>query len=89
MNLKILGPGCRNCKMVEAVAHQAVEELNLEEATFQKVTNFAEIMEYPILRMPGLVINGKVVCSGRIPTNDEVKGWVTAALAEKAQAGAP
>ncbi len=83
MNIKILGPGCPNCKMVEAAAHQAAEELDLEEATFQKVTNFAEIMEYPILRTPGLVINGKVVCSGRIPTKDEVKGWITAAMSEQ------
>ncbi len=57
-------------------------ELALEEATFQHVTNWDEIMKYPILRTPGLVLDGKVVCSGRIPTKAEVVSWITTALEE-------
>jgi len=64
------------------VAKDAVAELDLGEATFQHVTQWDEIMQYPILRTPGLVINGNVVCSGRIPTKAEVVTWITAALAE-------
>jgi len=81
MQVIILGLGCPNCKKVEALTKEAVAELNLEDITFQKVTDMAEIMQYPILRTPGLVINGKVVCSGRIPTKAEIKNWLTAALA--------
>ncbi|MBC7233513.1 MAG: TM0996/MTH895 family glutaredoxin-like protein [Chloroflexi bacterium] len=82
MHIIILGPGCPNCKKVEALTKEAVAELNLEDVTFQKVTDMAEIMQYPILRTPGLVINGKVVCSGRIPTKAEIKNWLTVALSE-------
>ena len=82
MNIAILGPGCMNCKKVEQIAKEAVAELALEEATFQHVTNWDEIMKYPILRTPGLVLNGKVVCSGRIPTKAEVVSWITTALEE-------
>ncbi|MGB9880384.1 MAG: thioredoxin family protein [Anaerolineae bacterium] len=82
MHIIILGPGCPNCKKVEALTKEAVAELNLGEVTFQKVTDMAEIMEYPILRTPGLVINGKVVCSGRIPTKGEIKEWLMAASAK-------
>jgi small redox-active disulfide protein 2 len=82
MDITILGPGCANCHKVEQVAKDAVAELDLAEATFQHVTQWDEIMQYPILRTPGLVINGNVVCSGRIPTKAEVVTWITAALAE-------
>jgi len=82
VNIAILGPGCMNCKKVEQIAKEAVAELALEEATFQHVTNWDEIMKYPILRTPGLVLNGKVVCSGRIPTKAEIVSWITTALEE-------
>jgi alkyl hydroperoxide reductase subunit AhpF len=71
-----------NCKKVEQIAKEAVVELALEDVTFQHVTNWDEIMKYPILRTPGLVLNGKVVCSGRIPTKAEVVSWITTALEE-------
>lgn len=79
MHIVILGPGCPNCKKVETLTKEAVAELNLDDVTFQKVTDMAEIMKYPILRTPGLVINGKVVCSGRIPTKAEIKEWLMSA----------
>lgn len=75
LNIKILGSGCANCKRLEALAHQAVETLGLE-AEFEKVTDMAEIMTYPILSTPGLVINGKVVSSGRIPSLSEIEAWL-------------
>ena len=82
MEIIILGPGCMNCKKVEQIAKEAVAELALEEATFQHVTNWDEIMKYPILRTPGLVLDGKLVSSGRIPTKAEVVSWITTALEE-------
>ncbi len=73
--IKVLGPGCDNCKKVDAVAHQAVANFGLE-AQFEKITSYDEIMKYPILSTPGLVINEKLVCAGRIPTVAEVTTWL-------------
>jgi len=78
INIKILGSGCANCKRVEAIARKAVETLGLD-AEVEKVTDFSEIMNWPILSTPGLVINDKVVSSGRIPSEDEVTGWLKSA----------
>jgi len=75
IHIKVLGSGCANCKRVEAVARKVVETLGLD-AEVEKVTDFSEIMKWPILSTPGLVINDKVVSSGRIPTEDEVAVWL-------------
>nr|MBC7243768.1 thioredoxin family protein [Chloroflexota bacterium] len=79
MHIIILGPGCPNCKKLEALTKEATAELGLADVTFQKVSDLMEIMKYPILRTPGLVINGKVVCSGRVPTKGEIKSWLNTA----------
>jgi small redox-active disulfide protein 2 len=75
VNIKVLGIGCNNCKLVEANVHKAVERLGIE-AEIEKVTDRAEIYKYPILGTPGLVINGNVVSAGRIPSEDEIVGWL-------------
>lgn len=80
LSIKVLGSGCTNCQKVEQVAKKVVATLNVD-ATFQKVTAMPEIMQYPILATPGLVINEKLVCAGRIPSEAEVTTWVTSALA--------
>ena len=76
-NIKILGSGCANCKRLEAVARKVVTDLGVE-AEFEKVTDMAEIMKWPILSTPGLVIDGTVVSSGRIPAEVEIAGWLQA-----------
>lgn len=57
------------------MAHKVVEDLQIE-AEFEKVTEMGEIMKYPILSTPGLVVNEKVVCSGRIPSEEEIAAWL-------------
>jgi small redox-active disulfide protein 2 len=79
LTIKVLGPGCPNCKKVEMIARQALEAIGAQ-AEVVKVTDYSQIIEYNILSTPGLVINEKVVSSGRIPTQAEVITWVADAL---------
>ena len=72
MDIKILGSGCTNCQRLEAVTHDAVDQLGLE-ATFDKVTDPAEIASWGVMRTPALVIDDEVVLSGRVPSADDVK----------------
>ena len=76
--VKILGSGCANCKRLEQIVRQVVEKENIE-AEVIKVTNFEDIMKYPILSTPGLVINEKLASAGRIPKPEEVTEWLKAA----------
>ena len=77
MNIKILGPGCNNCANLEKATRQAVAELGIE-ATFEKVTDYADIAGYGIMRTPGLVVDEQVLLSGRVPTAGQVKDLLSA-----------
>ena len=77
--VKVLGPGCPNCKKVEETARRAASLLGMD-AQVEKVTDYEQIMAYPILSTPGLVINERLVCSGRIPAEAEVITWLADAL---------
>ena len=81
LKIKVLGVGCANCKKVEEVMRQALTYMSLQ-AEIIKVTDHAEIMNYPILSTPGLVINEKLVCSGRIPSQTELTTWLADAEME-------
>jgi len=88
MNIKVLGPGCARCQQVEKTAREVVKELGVE-ATIEEVKDVKKIMEYPILTTPGLVIDEKLVCSGRVPTKAEVTTFITTALGKETQASNP
>ena len=75
VNIKILGSGCANCKRLEAVTRKVVETMGIE-AEIEKVTDMNEIMKWPILSTPGLVINDAVVSTGRIPNETEIENWL-------------
>ncbi|MBN1284316.1 MAG: thioredoxin family protein [Anaerolineae bacterium] len=80
LTIKVLGPGCPNCRKVEQHTREALDMLQPEgEVTIVKVTDPMEISNY-IMRTPGLVINEKVVSEGRIPKSDEVMTWIADAL---------
>ncbi len=75
MNIKILGSGCANCKKLQALAEEAVKELDIP-ATVEKVEDMQKIMGYGVMRTPAVVINERVKASGRIPTKDEIKKYI-------------
>jgi len=75
MEVKILGTGCPKCKRLERIAREAAVEAGVE-ANFEKVTNVDDIMAYPIVSTPGLVIDGEVKSSGRLPRKEEVVAWM-------------
>jgi small redox-active disulfide protein 2 len=75
LTVKVLGSGCENCKKVEGITRKVVSSMGVD-ANILKVTDWAEIKKYPILGTPGLVINEKVVCAGRIPSEAEVTTWL-------------
>lgn len=83
LDIKVLGPGCRNCVTLDKVTHEAIEELGLD-AVVEKVEDYAEIAAYNIMSTPGLVVNGKVILSGRVPTVRGVKELLTQAVSDGA-----
>ena len=82
LTIKILGTGCAKCKRLEKLAREVVSELGIE-ANFIKVDDLNEITQYPLVTTPGLVINEKVVSSGRLPGKAEITSWVSTALMEE------
>lgn len=79
VSIKVLGPGCANCRKLEEVAREAVAATGVE-AEIAKVTDMQQIIGYDVLKTPGLVINEKLVSSGRIPTPATVAEWIRAAV---------
>ncbi|HZL06056.1 MAG TPA: thioredoxin family protein [Coriobacteriia bacterium] len=72
MIIKVLGPGCANCVNLEKAARQAVEDLGIT-ATIEKVTDYAAIVGYGVMRTPALVVDEELVLSGRVPTASQVR----------------
>jgi len=76
MEIKILGPGCQKCKTLDKMTREAVSELGIA-AQVEKEEDIMKIMEYGIMQTPGLLINGKVIFSGRLPSTKELKEIIT------------
>jgi small redox-active disulfide protein 2 len=81
LSIKVLGPGCANCDQVAATVKSALQYAGVTDATVVKVTDRAEYPKYGLLYTPGLVIEEKLVCGGRIPSQAEVVTWIINALA--------
>ena len=79
MKIKVLGPGCARCHQLEQTTREVVKELGIN-AEIEDVKDIKKIMEYPILTTPGLVIDEKLVCSGKVPSKAEVTTFITTAL---------
>ena len=81
LNIKILGSGCTNCKNLEKLCREVTAENNIE-AEIEKITDYKDIMSYGIMSTPGLVLNGKVVLSGKLPTKSTLTNWLMNELAQ-------
>lgn len=84
LSIKVLGPGCMKCDLLEKHAVEALEMLAEEdptlEATIQHISDLDEILQYPIMSTPALVINEKVVCNGHVASAARIKQWLQEAL---------
>ena len=72
MEIKILGSGCARCRSLEQATKEAITELGLN-ATVEKVEDIQKIMEYGVMRTPGLIVDGKIVSTGQVPSVKELK----------------
>jgi len=73
--IKVYGSGCANCKRLEAMCTEVIQENNFD-ASIEKVTDLQEIMKMGILSTPGLEINGKMISSGKLPTKSTLVHWI-------------
>jgi len=78
LTIKVLGPGCANCRKLEEIARRALADAGVE-GEVVKVTDIQEILAHDVLKTPGLWINGKLVSSGRVPAPASVIEWIRAA----------
>jgi len=76
MEIKVLGTGCAKCKALEKATMEAVEKTGIN-ANITKVEDIVEIMQFGVMTTPALVIDGKVVLKGRIPSVDELTQLIT------------
>lgn len=80
--IKILGPGCANCKRLKEIVDKVVSDMKVE-AKVLDVMNYNDFLAYDLTATPGLVINEKLMSSGRVPRPAEVTGWISEFMDEK------
>jgi len=78
MDIKVLGTGCANCQATIALIDQIARARNVT-VKLEKVDELRDIMSFGVMSTPGVVINGKVVHAGGVPSRDKVEQWLTAA----------
>lgn len=76
MEIKVLGTGCPKCKALEKATEEAVSQMSVD-ATITKVEDIIEIMKYNVMTTPALVVDGKVVVKGKVPSVDEISELLT------------
>lgn len=73
--IEVLGPGCNNCRRLEAVAREAVAMTGID-AEVRKVTDYADIAARGVMNTPGLIIDGRIVSTGRVPAAGDIAAWL-------------
>jgi len=76
MEIKILGPGCVNCRTLDKLTREVVEKHSIN-ATVTKIDDIMEIMKYGVMSTPALVVDEKVVVKGRVPSSEEIRQFLT------------
>ena len=76
MNIKILGTGCAKCEKLYNLTNQAIADLEIE-ADVEKVKDLNKIMEYNVMMTPALVFNNQVKSSGKLPSLEQIKSWIS------------
>jgi small redox-active disulfide protein 2 len=76
MEIKVLGPGCPKCRQTEKIVEEAVSESGMA-VDVEKVTDTMEIAKHGVFGTPAVAVDGEVRSVGKIPTKDEIKGWIT------------
>lgn len=89
LDVKVLGPGCANCDQLEKQALGALEAIGAEqpllEVSFEKVNDPTRFLDYGLLATPGLVINGELISSGRVPTQAQIETWYRESLESQSE----
>ena len=76
LEIKVLGPGCAQCNRLEMELMEIMIEMNLP-ADLEHITDIKEIGKYGVMGMPALIVNGKVMCTGKVPTKRKLKEWLS------------
>lgn len=82
INIQVVGAGCANCRKLEEICRQVVTE-NAVEAEVEKVTDISRFADLGIMVTPGLVIDGEVKASGKVPQKEQISRWVMNAAATR------
>lgn len=75
INIKVVGGGCKNCQTLEALCREIIDENNIA-AEIEKITDVNQFADYGIMMTPGLLLNNKVVSSGKIPVKSTLQHWI-------------
>jgi small redox-active disulfide protein 2 len=75
MEIKVCGPGCASCTKAENIVQEAVADAGIE-AEVVKITDFVEMAQLGVLSTPAIVIDGKIMCVGKVPAKSEVLAWI-------------
>ncbi len=75
LDIKVLGPGCPNCIKLENLVKEVAAELNIP-AQIEKITEREKFLEYGIMMTPALIVNGKILVMGKIPTKPTLENWL-------------
>lgn len=75
MKIEILGTGCAKCQKLEELVKDVVKTSGVQ-ADITKVKDIKQIMTYGVMTTPGLVVDGQVKIAGKMPTAEQIKGWI-------------
>jgi len=75
MEIKVLGPGCPKCEQTEKQVKEALHEAGVD-ATVIKVKDITDIAKHGVFMTPAIVVDGEVKSVGKVPSKDEIKGWI-------------